>query len=219
MRRRASLEGALGSIRERDAATALPQMIALRTPLFTLKDIVGVFDRIRRAGYDGSRCNPQLRGEFLEVKDGFSRMYPQHQVALIAEYAQQCLLNAQALIDQETAESNGQIAAITIWESVLDNRAENRDGRMSDSDLIGKLFPTLKLKGKEIANILNSAYSFWGHFCACSEYGVIGGTEAQHSPIGDLSKEQQAAIDAASGMRSLGINMRNYAGYLFMTGE
>jgi hypothetical protein len=187
------------------------------TPKLTLSEIKTAFTTVLHAGYEVARHNTAMREEFLRVSTAFGRMPIEDKAALIAEYAKECLSRAQAHIDEAT---HGQehLLATTIWERMLDHRTASKDQR-SDFDLIGALFPVLALKKEEIAREFGAAYVFWANFCACSEYGVIGTTGAQFSVLLQLSAADPAAIDTASGMRSLGNNLRSYANYLYMTGD
>ncbi len=188
----------------------------------TLQEIRSAFAAVQNAGYEGTRERPDLRAEFLRVSRAFGQMPIEEKAALIAEVTKECLAEAQNLIDTETKAKGGPFdspfPALTIWERLLSHRVEKYD-RRSDAAIIGDLFPLLNGKSNEIANAFSSAYVFWANFCACSEYGVIGTTGTQSSLWIDLSPADAAIIDNASGMRSLGNNLRGFANYLYMTND
>ena len=196
------------------------------TPKLTLLEIKTAFTTVSKAGYEVARHHHEMREEFLRVSSAFGELPIEGKAALIAEYTEERLAEVQQMVidASETKPSEDPQApkywmAKNIWKGLLDHRSAHKGDQRSDSDLIGELFPVLAPKKQEIAGAFGSAYAFWANFCACSEYGVIGTTGAQCSILLGLSASDKVAIDTASGMRSLGNNMRGYANYLYMTGD
>jgi hypothetical protein len=195
-------------------------------PTLTLLEIKTAFATARKAGYEVARHHPEMREEFLRASRAFGGLPIEGKAALIAEYAEERLAEVQQMViditqtkPDESPQAPKYWVAKNIWEGLLNHRSAHKGDQRSDADLIGELFPVLASKKGEIAGAFGDAYAFWAHFCACSEYGVIGTTGAQCSILLNLSATDKAAIDSASGMRSLGNNMRGYATYLYMTDD
>ncbi|MBN3033817.1 MAG: hypothetical protein JW873_06965 [Candidatus Saganbacteria bacterium] len=195
-------------------------------PKLTLQEIKAAFTTASKAGCDIAERDPEMRAEFLRVSRTFGSLPIEGKAALIAEYAEERLTTVQQMI-VDAAESKPADdprapkywVAKNVWEGILNHRTAKKEDRRPDSDIIGELFPLLEPKKQEIARELGNTYAFWAHFCACSEYGVIGTTGAQYSILLNLSDPDKAVIDAVSGMRDLGSNLRGYANYLYMTND
>jgi hypothetical protein len=161
------------------------------------------------------RGRPELRARFVKIKAAFLIMPFPEKVALFAEHANDCLRQAQLLIAEASAGPETQPSAARVWESMLGHRAAHREKRMAGPELIAHLFPQLSGKKQEIALTIKSAYAFWGNFSGCNEYGAVLRPLAKGSFLRHLSDGEIAQIDAATGMRALGKNMRGYANHLY----
>ncbi len=141
----------------------------------------------------------------------------EHQAALIGEYAKNQLAKVNNVISETFASRipDGTPTAVQLWEGMIASTV-----RTSEANKITALCSGLQVQSANIAQMLSDCYTFWvNEFYSCDDDGDMGTTPAQFSPAIRFTDDQMALIDSMSGMRSLGLNLRGYANFLYMTAD